>query len=439
MQPVGQVTTMSDADVASPARPWDRYSPRERNLLLVVLFLVGTSNFVDRNIIGVLLEPIKAEFGASDTMLGLLSGLSFAVFYATLGLPVARWADRGDRRFIITLSLTVWSVMTALCGMAQSFWQLALARVGVGAGEAGAIPPAQSLIADYFPPDRRARAIGVFMLSSMAGYILGMAGGGWIAQNYGWRTAFLAVGLPGLALAILARWILKEPRHLPQFRVDPTAQESISDTCRALFAKAAYRNIVWAMIIYYLMAYGALIFTVPFVIRVHNLTVAEAGAIFGGVSAVGAVLGSIFGGSLADRLAKRDMAVFAWLPGWGLIAALPLYEAALLAPSVTAMAAILLVASTLLAGVVPPIFAALLSVCGSSRRAMAVAIVFFFANLVGLGAGPVVAGALSDYFALAYGPADGLRYAMMIMMCAFLPSGFFMLRAARTMRADAED
>ncbi|ALH82197.1 spinster family MFS transporter [Sphingopyxis macrogoltabida] len=435
----GTMQSSGAGPVVPAAGPWERYTPRERNLLLLVLFLVGTSNFVDRNIIGVLLEPINAEFGVSDTMLGLLSGLSFAVFYATLGLPVARWADRGDRRFIITLSLTVWSLMTTLCGLTQSFWQLALARIGVGAGEAGAIPPAQSLIADYFPPDRRARAIGIFMLSSMAGYILGMAGGGWIAQTYGWRAAFLAVGLPGLALAVLARWVLKEPRNLPQFRVDPTAQESIGETGRALFAKPAYRNIVWAMIIYYLMAYGALIFTVPFVIRVHGLTVVEAGAIVGGVSAVGAVLGSVFGGSLADRLARQDLAGFAWLPGWGLIVALPLYEAALLAPSVTAMAAILLVASTLLAGVVPPIFAALLSVCGSSRRAMAVAIVFFFANLIGLGAGPVIAGMLSDYFAVAYGPAEGLRYAMMIMMCAFLPSGFFMLRAARTMRSDSED
>ena len=146
MQQSSATACASGADPSvRDAKPWDRYTPRRRALFLFVLFLVGTSNYVDRNIIGILLEPIKAEFGASDTMLGLLSGLSFAVFYATLGLPVARWADRGDRRLIITVSLTVWSLMTALCGLAQNFWHLALARVGVGAGEAGAIPPAQSL------------------------------------------------------------------------------------------------------------------------------------------------------------------------------------------------------------------------------------------------------------------------------------------------------
>lgn len=247
------------------------------------------------------------------------------------------------------------------------------------------------------------------------------------------------LGQPGLALAVLTRFVLKEPRYLPQFRVDPATQESVRDTCRVLFAKASYRNIVWALIVYYLMAYGALIFTTPFIMRVHGLTVAEAGAMFGGVSAVGAVVGSVVGGSLADRLAKKDLAGFARLPGWGLIAAFPLYQAALLAPSATAMAAVLLVAGTLLAGVVPPMFAALHCVCGSSRRAMAVAIVFFFANLIGLGAGPVIAGMLSDHFALTHGPAEGLRYAMMVMMCAFLPSGYFMLRASRMMRTDAED
>ena len=174
-----------------------------------MLFLIGTSNFADRNVIGVLLEPIKAEFGISDASLGLLSGVSFALFYATLGLPVAHWADRGDRRLIITLALGIWTVMTALCGLAQSFWQLVLVRVGVGAGEAGAVPPAQSLIIDYYSPDRRGRAIGIFMLSSTTGYVLGIVIGGWIAEAHGWRAAFLFVGLPRLVLAILARFVLK--------------------------------------------------------------------------------------------------------------------------------------------------------------------------------------------------------------------------------------
>lgn len=424
---------------ATKAKPWDLYTPRQRGLMLFTLFLVGTSNYVDRNIIGVLLEPIKAEFGVSDTMLGLLSGLSFALFYATLGLPVARWADRGDRRLIVTLALTVWSAMTMLCGMAQNFWQLALARVGVGAGEAGAIPPAQSLIADYYPPEKRGKAIGIYMLSSMSGYILGLVLGGWIAQTYGWRAAFLMVGAPGFALAVATRLVIREPRFLPQFAVSSKAQEKAAATFRALMAKPSYRNIIYALILYFLMSYGALVFTVPFMIRAHGVSVAQAGVIFGTASAIGAVVGSVLGGGIADRLAKKDIAWFARLPGWGLIAALPLYEAALMAQTAVTMGFALAVAGILLTGVVPPMFAALHVVCGSARRATAVAIVFFFANLIGLGAGPIIAGSLSDYYAHFYGPAEGLRYALMIMMVTFVPSGIFMLRAARHLKTDAED
>ena len=177
------------------SKPWNYYTNRNRRTFSFVLFLVGTSNYVDRNIIGVLLEPIKKEFLVSDTMLGVLSGISFALFYATLGIPIARWADRGDRKLVITLCLGIWCAMTALCGLASTFWQLVAVRFGVGAGEAGAIPPAQSLLADYYPPTQRARAIGFFSMSSSAGYAIGLIFGGYVAQHYGWRAAFLSVGL----------------------------------------------------------------------------------------------------------------------------------------------------------------------------------------------------------------------------------------------------
>ncbi|WP_447751277.1 spinster family MFS transporter [Sphingopyxis fribergensis] len=432
----------AECQISSPGGPtksWDLYSGRQRGIYLFVLFLVGTSNYVDRNIIGVLLEPIKQEFGVSDTMLGLLSGISFALFYATLGIPVARWADRGDRRFIITISLTIWSLMTVLCGMAQNFWQLALARVGVGMGEAGAIPPAQSLIADYYPPDRRSKAIGVYMMCSMAGYVIGLVAGGWIAQHYGWRDAFFIVGLPGLLLALTTRFLLAEPRHLPQFAIQARSQEPVTATFRALFEKPSYRNIIGAMVLYFLMAYGALLFTASFMMRVHDLSVSEAGALFGGLSAAGAIVGNIGGGIITDYLAKRDIAWTARLPGWGLILALPLYEVAFMAPNIPLMAGALFLASIFLTGVIPPMFSALHAVCGSARRAMAVAIAFFFANLIGLGLGPVIAGSLSDWFAQSYGPADGLRFALMTVMFTFIPSGILMLRAARTLGADLED
>ena len=424
--------------MTAATRPWDLSPPRRRWTFLAVLFLVSTSNYVDRNIIGVLLEPIKREFGVSDTMLGLLTGFSFAIFYATLGIPVARWADRGDRKIILTVSLAAWSVMTAFCGMAQSFVQLALARIGVGAGEAGALPPAQSLIADYYPPAERGKALGTFMMSSMAGYVLGVVVGGQIAQAYGWRAAFLTVGLPGLLLAVVTYLVLDEPRRQPRFAVAQASMEPLRTSIKALMAKRSFVDITIAMVLYFLMAYGAFVFTVSYLIRTHGLSVGRASAIFGTVSTVTAVIGSLVGGALADRLARRHISWLARLPGWVLILALPAYELAFSVRSLALTVVFLGIGGSLLTGAIPSMFAALHAVCGSARRAMSVAVIFFFANLIGTGLGPIITGRLSDYFAASVGPAEGLRYAMMIVMVTFVPSGWFMLRASRNLARDQE-
>ena len=178
---------------------------------LAMLTTVYIVNFVDRQILSILLSDIKAAFDVSDTYLGFLSGISFALFYATLGIPIAMWADRGNRRNIITLALTVFSVMTALCGFAANFVQLALARIGVGVGEAGASPPSHSIIADLFPPKERATAMGIFAVGVNIGIMIGFFAGGWIRDVYGWRIAFMAVGAPGLVVALFVRIFLKEP------------------------------------------------------------------------------------------------------------------------------------------------------------------------------------------------------------------------------------
>lgn len=417
--------------------PCQLYSPVRQWSFLAVLFLVSTSNYVDRNIISVLLEPIKAEFGVSDTLLGLLTGISFAVFYATLGIPVARWADRGNRKTIITLSLTIWSLMTALCGLAQSFWQLALARVGVGAGEAGALPPAQSLIADYFGPRRCARALAVFMSSSMCGYLLGFVAGAQIATAYGWRAAFLIVGLPGLALALLVHFVLHEPRTLPQFCPRPGSQESIGATFRALVSKRAFVYLVIAMVIYFMVAYGAIVFLPSYMVRVLKVTLVEVGSSYGAVSAVAAIVGTVFGGFITDRLAKRNLSWLAWLPAVGLVICWPLYEAMLLAPTFAMALTFAGLAGLVLNAAVPAMFACLHAICGSARRAMAVAVVFFFANLIGLGLGPIIAGAMSDAFSAIHGPV-GIRYALLIVFMLLLPCAWLLMMSARHVAADVE-
>jgi len=418
-------------------RPWDLYSSRQRWTYLIILFLVSTSNYTDRNVISVLLEPIKAEFHVSDTMLGLLTGISFSVFYATLGIPVARWADRGDRRLIITLSLTVWSTMTAVCGLAQTFWQLALARVGVGAGEAGAIPPAQSLIADYFDPTRRGRALAVFMASTVVGFLIGFFAGAQIAAEYGWRWAFILMGLPGIALAVVARVVLKEPRHQPEFRPVPGSQEPLGQTLRVLFGKRAFVLLLAGMVITFMIAYGAAAFFPSYMVRVLGVPLTKVGASYGAVAAVTPIFGTIAGGFLADRLSKRDLGWLAWLPAVGLALSWPFYELMLVASTFTSYLALFAVAATLGNMAIPSMFAALHAVCGSPRRAMAVAIMFFFANLIGLGLGPVISGALSDAFSSTYGPV-GLRYALMLMMALSLPAAWFFYLCGRSLPQDAE-
>ena len=429
-------TTVAPPTDAAAAPPWTLYSGRERWSFLAVLFLVSVSNYADRNIIAVLLEPIKAEFGVSDTLLGLLSGASFALFYATLGIPIARLADRGDRPLIITASLTVWSLMTVVCGLAQNFWQLAAARVGVGAGEAGAIPPAQSLIADYYPPEKRAGALAIFMASATAGYLLAFVVGSQVAAAYDWRWAFIVVGAPGLLLAILTHTVLKEPRkRLPALATG--GSETLRQTLRRLSAKRSYVHLLIGLVAYFLVAYGAIVFVPSYLVRVAGLPLTTVSAALGGVGALGAVLGTLGGGFIANRAVRRDLRWAAWLPAVVLVIAYPFYVAAFLTTDLTLFTLLSLVAGLCLSAGVPGIFTALHAVCGSARRAMAVAIAFFFANLVGLGLGPVITGVLSDAFSASMG-AVGLRWALICAMSFMLVAALFFYLAGRAMPPDVE-
>jgi predicted MFS family arabinose efflux permease len=424
-------------DGTTAHRTWDLYTERQRWVYLILLFLVSTSNYIDKNVISVLLEPIKAEFGVSDTLLGLLTGISFALFYATLGIPIARWADWGNRKTIITLSLTVWSVMTTLCGLAQSFWQLALARIGVGAGEAGAIPPTHSLIADYFEPTRRSRAIAILMVSSTVGYLIGFIAGAELAAAYGWRSAFLVMGLPGVALAVVGHFVLKEPRELGPFRQPRESQETIWETIRALATKRSFVYLLIAMVLYFMIAYGAVVFFPSYLARVLDIPLARIGRDYGAVAAIGAIAGNIGGGFLTDRAARRQLAWVAWLPAIGLVLSWPVFEAMFLISSFPVFLALLTVGAFALNAAIPAMFAALHAVCGSPRRAMAVALVFFVANLLGLGLGPIITGALSDLFTARYGEV-GIRHALMLVLTLLVPAGWFMYLSGRHLSTDLE-
>jgi predicted MFS family arabinose efflux permease len=432
------MATEAASVIPSAARPWALYTDRRRWGLLAVLFLVSTSNYFDRNIISVLLEPIKHEFNVSDTMLGLLGGFCFAIFYAVFGMPVARWADRGNRRTIITAALTVWSIMTVFCGLAQTFWQLAIARVGVGAGESGAIPPAQSLIADYFEPQRRASAIAIFTAAAVAGYLLGFSLGGYIAATRGWRAAFFLAGAPGLLLALVTRFGLSEPRLQLGFPGQGADGESIRETLARLAAKRGFLYALAGCILYFFVAYGALIFVPSFLIRTMHVSLAEVSLSYGAVGAVGSLIGTLGGGWLADRLCRRDIRWLAWLPAAACAITGPLYVVAFSLHGFVLFLVVGFVADILLVGGLPPVFAAIHAVCGSRRRATAIALVLFSATFIGGGLGPLVTGAISDAFASVYG-AEGLRYSLTCLSTLLVATGGFFYLFGRAMPADLED
>jgi MFS family permease len=424
------------ADASGVAAPWTLYRPAQRWGFLAILFLVSLCNYVDRQVLSVLIEPIKHEFHVSDAMMGLLGGFAFAALYAVLGLPIARWSDRGDRRVIITLSIAAWSVMSLLCGFARSFWLLAAARMGVGIGEAGAVPPAQSLMADYFPPRQRGKVFAVFTASATFGYLIAFSGGAWIAATHGWRMAFIALSAPGLLLAVITFAGLREPRRRAAIAAAPPA-EPLRASLIALARKPSFVILTLFMVLYYFVAYGAVIWFPAFLVRVMHQDLSKVGALYGLVSTVSALAGTLGGGWIVDALTRRDPRWLAWFPALCLLCAFPLYEAGLWFRQIEVFYAVGFIAGTALGCGLPATFALLHRVCGSARRALAVAVIFFFANLLGLGFGPLITGALSDWFTARVGPS-GLTYALMIAMSLLVPCGVTLFFAGRTLEADAE-
>lgn len=437
LEKVHPISTATGNTFNGRPEPWALYSGRQRWTYLGILFFVAMFAFIDRDLMAVIIEPIKAEFNVSDTMLGLLTGGAFAVSYAALGFPVARWADRGDRRFIIALALAVWSAMTVVCGMTTSIWQLVAARAGVGAGEVGAMPQAQSLIADYFPPERRALAFGVFLTSFIPAMLLVSTIGAQIAQDYGWRALLLVVGVPGIMFALVVHSLLNEPRQVLGFPAS-SQQESFKQALKVLFAKRSYVNILIGVTLFNMALGGAQSFLISFAVRTHGMSLAGAAAATGVIVTIGGLLGSLLGGSFADRLAARDPSRLARIPGWGMLLIFPILLAAFATNDWTLMLALLLAGMFIFFAVGPSVYAAFHAVCGSSRRATAAVIVQFCSNLIGLGIGPVMAGSLSDWFSSGAGSGEGLRRAIMVCLVLFVPAGLFLLRAGSMIKQDID-
>jgi MFS family permease len=421
------------------APPWSLYTPRQRWGFLSILFLVCASNYFDYSVLSVLLDPIKREFHVSDTMLGLLSGFCFSLVYAVAGLPIARWADRGNRRTVITVALASWSAATALCGITQSFWQLALARFGLGIAEPGALPPAQSLIADYFPPGQRATAIAFLSQGGSAvGWLAGVALGGYLAAMYGWRTVFVLAGAVGLALALLVRLCLSEPRNQLGFEHASDGKESIGRAFTRLREKRAFVFLLLGVSAYAIFSYGVTIFLPSFMMRSLNASLAQASVTWGIAIASANLMGALTGGWVGDRLSRRDVRWYAWLPAIACVLALPMYGFALRAHDLSSFVARDFVAELFLSIGLPSTFAAVHVVCGNRRRAVAIATLMLSLTLFGSGFGPLIVGWLSDVLSSAYG-TESLRHSLTTMLVFLIPAAVAFYCAARAMPQDVED
>jgi MFS family permease len=382
--------------------------------VLAVLFVVYVFNFIDRQILSILIGPIQAELGVSDTAMGLLSGFTFAIFYTLAGIPIARLSDRGSRRGVIAVSLGLWSLMTAATGLAQNFWHLALARIGVGVGEAGGTPPSHSLLSDYFPPERRATALALYANGIYVGAGLAYLLGGWVVTHFDWRTAYFGLGLAGLPLALLVRATVRElPRGVWEARTGaPPAPPGFRAAVRELFAKPSFGWLVAAACCQSIAGYGILNWGAEFLARVHGLSRLEIGAWMGPILLVGGCAGVSFGGWLADRLGARDPRWFLRLPAIVAVAGLPFAVLFLLLPgSLGALAAFgpYYAISNMYVG---PLWATAQNLARPEMRATASALLLFILNLVGLGFGPFAVGAINDLLAPAYG-AGAIRWSLL--------------------------
>jgi MFS family permease len=423
-----------------------------KNYLLSVLLVIQAFNSVDGLTLGLVLQNIKIDLHLSDTQLGFLSGIAFALFYAIMGIPIARWADRGNRVTIIALTTGLWSVAVALCGLAASFAQLLLIRIAVAVGESGCIPPAQSLIADYFNRAERPRAIAIYMLGSSLSAVIGYTVAGWLNQFYGWRATFILVGVPGLGLAALARMTLREPRlakattetagnlatssfKLAESVVPPSSQPGLKEVCGSLWSSVTFRHLLVCISIFYFFSCGIQQWQPAFFIRSYGLKTGEMGNWFAVVYGLANLLGTYAGGALASRYAANNERLQLKMLGiMGCMFALTSL-CVYLAPNYHVAFGMLGLA-TLVGGTGNgPLFATIQTLVPPRMRATAIAIIYLFANLIGVGLGPLAAGVLSDALRPSLGE-ESLRYALLALCPGYAWAGWHLWRASRTVTRD---
>jgi MFS family permease len=412
---------------------------RYRNYVLLLLMVVYIFNFIDRQILVILQESIKAELGLSDKQLGLLSGFTFAVFYVICGIPIARLADRYNRVNIVSVSIAVWSAMTAISAFVGNFWQLLLARIGVGVGEAGASPPSHSIISDYFPHGERGRALSFYSMGIYIGILVGFLLGGWINQFFGWRTAFLVVGLPGVLMAVVVKLTLREP---PRGQMDDgdhvdAPESDIAADLAWLWGLKSFRYAAFAAGFNAFLGYGALNFMPSFAIRIYEVPVGVVGTWLALIAGLAGAAGVYAGGHLSDKLGKRDDRWAYWVPGISTLLAGLLLLPMMLSGDQYVMWGIYVAVALCQAMFLGPTIAMAHALVGPRYRALSSSVLFFILNMIGLGLGPLTVGAISDALAPSMG-VNSIRWAIMsTALAAFLGAALY-FNAARHIRNDLQ-
>ena len=419
-----------------PGKEDQDYSAGYKRFVLVMLTIVYAFNFIDRQILVILQEPIKADMGLSDAQLGLLSGFTFAVIYVTAGIPIAYWADRGNRRNIICMALTVWSGMTALSGLVTNYSQLLLARLGVGLGEAGGSPPAHSMISDYFRPENRGTALSFYSTGIYIGILFGFMFGGVLAEAFGWRMAFFVVGVPGVVFAIILRLTVREPQR-GRWDSSPAEQHkpSLRETLALLRQRRSFWYIALGCALSAYVGYGNGNFFPSFLMRNHGMGLTEVGFVLALVSGLSGAVGTFLGGYLSDRYGIVDKRWYLWIPMAGIAISFPPYIYLLLTESKTGLLTAMVFTGVLNTLYLGPSIAKSHALVPPAMRALTSAVLFFVLNMIGLGLGPFLTGLTSDLLQPAYGE-QSLRYSMLITAQLKVLAVLMFFQGARYLRDD---
>ncbi|MBU2881856.1 MFS transporter [Psychrosphaera sp. B3R10] len=415
------------------------FSQGYKRYALFLLVMVSIFNAIDKTVFSALLEPIKVEFMLSDLQLGIVSGLAFSLFYATLGLPFARWADLGNRRTLLTLTVGFWSFMTVLTGLAQNYWQMFLARVGVGIGEGGGHPAALSMLSDLYSTKSGGLAISLFLIGGTIGSVVGLAGGSFIAGEWGWRYALVLMGAPGILLALLIRLTMKEPRKVCRFpNFSEVLGKGFMSASRTLFSKNSFFYCIIGFTVFAVFGQGSGQWTMSYLIRHFELDLAQAGGSLGFVMGVSGVLGMLFGGLISNFIGKVNVKWYIYFPILVIILLIPITVAIYISSSLSLVYWMLGVSGTLVGLMTPPIFALVFGISGVTNKALGIAILGMLATLVGGGLGPMIIGGISDVLSNYYGD-DALRLALLTSVL-FLPlSILFFYLASRTLEQEFEN